>query len=673
AWSDIDDASGAEEDPVVLKKKRILRHGRSRLADMQERFNTGKARLFDARQQQLDLEMAQLLDGTHPRYREIVDRVDARWSDRLAKIEQKMESSCSFADTKLISSQTAATNTFVAGRAELRRAMIYRRKKHMWALTDELRNLENVRKVIVNIGGPILSASCIKPFAAGRYSRHLLDVSGVPPPLAKDDADLAAICSIPSLLNHSDTDVSLPEEAAALSPALADVAADTRVPTSMLGYVAKEQGDSAPTYAYHEAANTRNPAAADRGEYYQYGYQPAQPYAGAHPRQPSYYDTATAESGATDYATHHQPADHRHAPAASSKISDLLQSNADTYQAYDSRHSGRQAPSTGYYDGSRPHSTAVPTALGKHEMLADFEDAPTKRQRMVQPSTMWPTAAAPSSSYAHPHPQYAGTGTSRSWTDLPSAAAASTTAAAEGYGHNQADYYQKYAAPPAPATTNHGSSSAYQSQYQAASGDPHAYHYGQQQHYQQHGYQQQQGASSASYYGAPTGKYDYSKDTQAAYYQRQATATGASAAAAPAQQHASTHYHDGAYYQSAPGHYQQQTAATSAGAHTSDPYYAYKQQSGTVPAGYPPQQPIGNGAAWGDYYQQQYAQAGAATQPHHRYSQQMGTSGPVSAQHGPEYYERSGYYNGHHQQSQRAPTYASNGNNGDPRHYPNFK
>ncbi|KAJ2056599.1 hypothetical protein GGH13_007515, partial [Coemansia sp. S155-1] len=43
AWSDIDDASGAEEDLIVLKKKRILRHGRNRLANMQERFNTGKS------------------------------------------------------------------------------------------------------------------------------------------------------------------------------------------------------------------------------------------------------------------------------------------------------------------------------------------------------------------------------------------------------------------------------------------------------------------------------------------------------------------------------------------------------------------------------------------------------------------------------------------------------
>ncbi|KAJ2337894.1 hypothetical protein GGH92_007408, partial [Coemansia sp. RSA 2673] len=427
AWSDIDDASGAEEDVVVLKKKRILRHGRNRLADMQERFNTGKSRLYDARQQQLDLELAQLQDGTHPRYREIVDQVDARWSDRLAKIEQKMESSCTFAETKLVSSQTAATNTFVAGQGELRRAMIYRRNKNLWTLNEELLNFKRIRHAIANIACPVLPAQHLKPVAAGRYSRHLLDVSSVPPPPAENDTDISVICSIPSLLNHADTDVPLPDDAAAvvLSPALADVA-DTRVPASVLGYAAKEQGDGAPMYAYHDTTNPRNSSAtlaAERGEYYQYGgnhgsngYHPAQPYAGAPPRHPSYYDTAGAtESDASEYATHHPAADHRH--AASSKISDLLQPNADNYSAYDSRHSGRQAQSTAYYDSTRPQAVAAPTALGKHEM-ADFEDAPTKRQRMVQPSTTWPTAAA--SSYAHPQ-QYAGAG-SRSWTDLPSTA-----------------------------------------------------------------------------------------------------------------------------------------------------------------------------------------------------------------------------------------------------------
>ncbi|KAJ2907806.1 hypothetical protein GGI21_003519, partial [Coemansia aciculifera] len=231
AWSDIDDASGGEEeDAAVLKKKRYLRYGRSRLADMQERFNAGKSKLHDARQHQLDQEWAQLQDGTHPRYREFVDQVDLRWSDRLAKIEQKMESSCTFAAKKLISSQKAATNTFVAGRAELRRAMIYRRKKQMWALTDDLRNLEKIREAIVNIACPPssssslftapLSSRILKPTVASdyRYSHHLLDVSGVPPPPAEYDPDLSTICSIPSLLNsHLDADVMTPDDTAGIA------------------------------------------------------------------------------------------------------------------------------------------------------------------------------------------------------------------------------------------------------------------------------------------------------------------------------------------------------------------------------------------------------------------------------------------------------------------------
>ncbi|KAJ1662309.1 hypothetical protein GGF38_003357, partial [Coemansia sp. RSA 25] len=267
------------------------------------------------RQHQLDLEWAQLKDGTHPRYREFVDQVDARWSDRLAKIEQKMESSCAFAETKLISSQTAATNTFVAGRAELRRAMIYRRKKHMWALTDELRNLEKIREAIVNIACPPSQLSAprlIKPVAAGRrYSHHLLDVSGVPPPPAEDDSDLSAIFSIPSLLNHADADALLPEDAfvdaVALSPALADAAADTRVPVSLN------------EYAYHDVPNPRSAlAAAERGEYYKYGDHAAagngyhkQAMAPVASSKSSYYDTAAAAAaaaepaGTSDYVAHH--------------------------------------------------------------------------------------------------------------------------------------------------------------------------------------------------------------------------------------------------------------------------------------------------------------------------------------------------------------------------------
>ncbi|KAJ2303104.1 hypothetical protein IWW54_005831, partial [Coemansia sp. RSA 2705] len=43
SWSEIEDASGAEDDSSVTKKKRILRYGRQRLSEMRERFNAAKA------------------------------------------------------------------------------------------------------------------------------------------------------------------------------------------------------------------------------------------------------------------------------------------------------------------------------------------------------------------------------------------------------------------------------------------------------------------------------------------------------------------------------------------------------------------------------------------------------------------------------------------------------
>ncbi|KAJ2745662.1 hypothetical protein GGI20_001987 [Coemansia sp. BCRC 34301] len=649
-WSDIDDASGAEEeDPAVLKKKRYLRYGRNRLADMQERFNAGKTRLYDARQSRLDLEWAQLQDGTHPRYREFVDQMDARWSDRLAKIEQKMKSSCSFAETKLVSSQVAATNTFVAGRAELRRAMIYRRKKHMWALTDELRNLEKIREAIVNIACPpsLLSAPrLVKPSAASRRnSHHLLDVSGVPPPRAADDSDLSAIFSISSLLNHSDADILMPEDPAAaaveLSPALGDVA----VPAS------------SNEYAYHDSAKElAGLTAAERSEYYKYGDHgsvngysqqtavPAATKAAAH--YPSYYD-ASEPTGTFDYNA--PSADPRYAGATvtttvSSKISDLLHSSTDAYATYDPRHPSRQPPPA-YYDSSYPHhhhhhhtssasSAVATTALGKHELVGDYDDAFTKRQRMVPPSTTWPTTTAPYASHAHPQQQqqYAtGITSRRSWNDLPSAApSASTTNGADGYG----GYYQNHTVTPTPAA-NH-SSGMYQPQYHqqtaSSSRDHHAHHYNQQQqqHYQQqhayhhgHHHNPQQSASSASYYGAPppppppshsVANYDYTND--GTYYPRHQMSS-ASASTSAQQQHAPAHYHgnDTAYYHSASAHYQQGTstaAVAPGGGRASDPYYAHNQA-----------------AAWND----------------NRYPQQVGTAGaPPSMstqQHG---YDRNGYY-----------------------------
>lgn len=43
-WSDIEDQSDTEDGPAVLKKKRILRHGRERLAAMRDQFTVAKKR-----------------------------------------------------------------------------------------------------------------------------------------------------------------------------------------------------------------------------------------------------------------------------------------------------------------------------------------------------------------------------------------------------------------------------------------------------------------------------------------------------------------------------------------------------------------------------------------------------------------------------------------------------
>ncbi|KAJ2760006.1 hypothetical protein IWQ56_005592 [Coemansia nantahalensis] len=44
SWSEIEDASDADDDPAVVHKKRILRYGRERLSSMRQRFEDAKAR-----------------------------------------------------------------------------------------------------------------------------------------------------------------------------------------------------------------------------------------------------------------------------------------------------------------------------------------------------------------------------------------------------------------------------------------------------------------------------------------------------------------------------------------------------------------------------------------------------------------------------------------------------
>ncbi|KAJ2471820.1 hypothetical protein GGI02_002010 [Coemansia sp. RSA 2322] len=721
AWSDIDDVSGAEEDLAVLKKKRILRHGRRRLAEMRDRFNANKASLYEARQQQLDLEWAQLQDGSHPRYREFVEQVDARWSDRLHKIEQKMECGSSFAQKKLESSQRAALNTFVAGRGELRRGMIYRRQKHMWALTDELRNLEKIREAIVNIACPLSNLDTMGPVRgslAARSSDHLLALPSTRLSKHDEDADVSAICGIPALLNHSDTDVSMPEDAV-ISPAMADAAVDTRVPASQLTYAANEPFDAS-AYSYRDAAARHDSSAGHAGangiyaaaappdhEYYQYGYgghpapaagapgsvKPAYAAGSGHEHHRRYYD-----AGVGDYASYQASADQKQPPppAHQSKISDLLmQPSADSY-AQDGRASSGRHPSAYYDTGAHAAATLghSATALGKHDMAAvDYDAAPSKRQRMAQSSTTWPAAASLSYGSHHAQAYSAANVESDGRHSVDPAAAVRSY----GYGHHS-DYHQKHSASQVPSATY--APGTHQQQYHQAPGDQRAaYQYGQQHYRQQqqpppppqHGYHHRQSASSsaAAYYGTPAAKYDYASDAPASYYQRRPHQGSAGTGGAPppvasgvsgaVPQHKQVYYNsaDGTYYRSASTtHYQQQhqqqhqLQQVVAGARSSDPYYSYNQSAtasaaAAAAAGYTSQQhqPGSEYAGgWSDYYQQsqQYANQppGASGQPsaHQRYPQEPRASASrAGTQHGTEYYESNGYYAGSHPQRTAAP------------------
>ncbi|KAJ1802399.1 hypothetical protein LPJ56_007212, partial [Coemansia sp. RSA 2599] len=198
--------------------------------------------------QQLDLEMSQLKNGTHPQYREFVDQVDARWTDRLEKIKQKMEFNRDLARLKLESSQRAATNTYIASRGELRRAMILRRKKQMWALADDLRNLERIREAIIGIACPLSNtagpAEPVKGLMAPAHSSHLLSLPDTHLAEADEDADVSAICGIPALLNYDGDLVDTEDSSQTLIPTAAD-GMDIRVPVSRPGYAQKGIEESA--------------------------------------------------------------------------------------------------------------------------------------------------------------------------------------------------------------------------------------------------------------------------------------------------------------------------------------------------------------------------------------------------------------------------------------------
>ncbi|KAJ2510374.1 hypothetical protein H4217_007905, partial [Coemansia sp. RSA 1939] len=242
-WSDIDDASATEDDSTVRKKKRILRYGRKRLSEMRERFNSSKEKLVEERRHQLDLEWEQLQDGSHPQYKEYAQQIDARWLDRLAKIEYKAELDRGFSKTKHEASCKTALNSFIIQRRELRQGLILGRKKQLWALTDSLRSLEKIREAINNITCPISNQGATgvpvaTTRAAPRNSSHMLVIPDTELATVDKDADVSAICGIPALLNQPDSEYPSVEDGDAPSelPVATVVdheVADTQVPESL--------------------------------------------------------------------------------------------------------------------------------------------------------------------------------------------------------------------------------------------------------------------------------------------------------------------------------------------------------------------------------------------------------------------------------------------------------
>ncbi|KAJ2851962.1 hypothetical protein IWW36_000735 [Coemansia brasiliensis] len=588
SWSEIEDTSGTEDDPTVIKKKRILRHGRKRLSEMRDRFNAAKARLFDEKKNQLDVEWAQLQNGTHPQYLEFIGQVDARWTDRLSKIDLKLDCNRNLAINNLESTRKTALSTFAASRSELRQRMIYRRKRRLWALADELRGLERVSEAIANIACPLSSHGTndgpVRGALAPPDSEHLLELPDTRLSKVDEDSDVAAIRGIPALLNNSDVDVA-PGNTAGTGYAQGGMVAEgvdaqyaqSGYPSTAYQY--QNEADYARAYGQYSTASQQQQQpqqqvaavpSGDRGYYESTDYRYA---------QPGYYNSEAAASGyAAGYPTdgryqHAISADQRHS-ASQSRVADITHPN--TAQA------SAAAYSQAYYDNTAPSATPVSTLTqqhgggnGKREAAVEYDDTPSKRQRMVQQPGSWTTL---------------------SQTTRPE--------------------YGRVAADPGPQ--------------QAYAYSQHAYNYG---HPQQNDYQY---AHAAAYYGSS--KYEY----PSTYYQ-QPPATGYSGAngSQPMHyQHADTYYQSsGASYQQQPGYAADYRSANGTSYSGLETGIAMGQANATEQYGryaQPLQQQ--HAGAWNEY-QHTYGHSGVgAKTPQTYYSRQ-----PMPPA-GRDYYDHNGYY-----------------------------
>ncbi|KAJ2576558.1 hypothetical protein GGH19_002077 [Coemansia sp. RSA 1807] len=552
SWSEIEDASSTEDDPVVSKKKRVLRYGRNRLSEMRERFNDAKARLYEEKQQQLDLEWAQLQDGTHPQYREFIDQVDARWTDRLAKIDFKLKCSNKLAQGNLGATKRSAAVTFITMRGELRQRMVHRRKRRLWAMADDIRSLERVSEAIDDMAKPLSNQGAadtpVRGTAAPHDSVHLLNLPESRLPKIDEDSDVSAIRGIPALLNHADADLTVPDDAApgghvhtgsvgAMAEAL-----DTRVP----GYA--HNGYAPAAYAYHGAPEDVAAGAEYARAYGQYSATPAPATASTAPQQ------TVQQSGQTYYT---DASGYRYAQPGYYDSTDVQASGATAHTTnghsytpgYDSRHvyaAGHSAQSRAT-NQVRPNEATYYDTPGSQQRIAskrnvgsEYDDTQSKRQRMIQQSGTWPP---PTQQQAQPGTEYTMPQDGRTWATDPSTAI-------PGYSR------------------------------QAYSGQ----------------YPQGEYAYQNAYYGST--KYDYG--AQGAYYQQTAAYPGTGNQTRP-------HYQggDAAYYQS--GQYPQQAQQTG---YQAD-YRANGSYSGLetgITMGQSPGQYAGRyPQGWSEYHQQPYA------------------------------------------------------------------
>ncbi|KAJ2878651.1 hypothetical protein FB639_003318, partial [Coemansia asiatica] len=555
AWSDIDDNSATEDEDTVLKRKRILRHGRKRLSEMRERFNAAKTRLFEARKQQLDLEMSQLKNGTHPQYKEFVEQVDARWTDRLEKIRQKMEFNRDLARLKLESSQRAATNTFIASRSELRRAMILRRKKQMWALADDLRNLDRIREAVIGIACPLSNIAGplepVKGSAAPAYSSHLLSLPDTHLAKADEDADVSAICGIPALLNYSESDIVDTEDSSQTLITVATDGIDIQVPVTLQGYAhegAEESvaiansdmaGSTAMANAASASANTGYESVSASQDYQQQAYAGHMVTSDAshmvynapmsHHQDSAtvsasvsanYYSSSSvaAENFGGPYEKHdYGKSDHLPSSSSNTKITDLVHNAAAaepaasaaaaTYTYGGSRKQQQQQHvhmhanghiedhrMSGYYDGVNGTVSGVvrsSNGLKRDMTTVDYDGSVSGKRQRV---AVQPSAAWTESSQYQQQQQYPSYQGAQEWQEAP----VSATASLGKHRYHPAD-----AADPAAMTSYAYSGHDYYHKYHQSQYSPplaaeqpqlqqQPYHYSQQQQQQQKQQPQQQ-------------------------------------------------------------------------------------------------------------------------------------------------------------------------------------